>query len=329
MTNETNRAAPRYEATALGEVLLRLAPSPSERLANARTVDVWLAGAEANVCAALSALGRQTALVTALPDNDLGALALRRLREAGIGTEAIRAAPEGRMGTYYADAAAPPRAVQVIYDRSGSAASQMSADELDLDTLLDTRIVHLSGITPALSDRCGHLVRTVMERARAARVPVSFDVNFRAKLGPASSAMAWIDEHARDVEILSCAHRDAETLFGLRGSPATVAKALWERLQPRFAVVSSGSDGVILFDGNEILEQHAPSVAVVDRPGAGDALAAGVIDGWLDGDLSAGLRTGVVLAALALTQHGDQVVTNRREVEAIAARLDRTADIVR
>lgn len=251
---------PRFDATALGEVLLRLAPNGAERLANARSLAVWLAGAEANVCSALAALGRRTALASALPANDLGTLTLRRLREAGIDTSAIHAVPGTRMGTYYADPAVAPRPVQVIYDRADSAASRMSSAQVDFGVLLDTRIVHLSGITPALSPSCREIAGTVLARARADGIPVSFDVNFRAKLGPASEAAAWIDEHAQGVEILFCARRDAEALFGLRGAPVDVAKMLQERLQPSIVVLSSGSDGATLFDGAETFEQSALAV---------------------------------------------------------------------
>ena len=81
--------------------------------------------------------------------------------------------------------------------------------------------------------------------------------------------------------------------------------------------MSVGTAGALAWHGGQVLQVDAVPVAIVDRLGAGDALAAGVLHGWLDGDLDRGLRTGVLLAGLALAQNGDMVVTTRREVESL------------
>jgi 2-dehydro-3-deoxygluconokinase len=79
--------------------------------------------------------------------------------------------------------------------------------------------------------------------------------------------------------------------------------------------MSTGADGVLAWDGATVYRQPALPAAIIDRPGAGDALAAGVLHGWLAGNLELGLRYGTTLAALALSQHGDMVVTTLAEVE--------------
>ena len=91
-----------------------------------------------------------------------------------------------------------------------------------------------------------------------------------------------------------------------------------ESSQARHVVVTFGDRGALLWNGNQWLHEPSRATRIVDRLGAGDALAAGVIDGWLDEDLAAGLRYGVTLAALALSQSGDMVITNREELRRLS-----------
>ena len=317
------------EVTTVGEALLRLSVPAGTRIVQATSFDVALAGAELNVAAALAAIGRGAKWFGALPRNPLGSFAARRLRELDLGVAGVHWAETGRLGTYYVELAHPPRPVAVTYDRKDSAAARMTADVIDWHALLDTRILHLTGITPALSDTCRELTERAMARAREEGVPVSFDVNHRNALWSAGEAAGWIDDHARDLELVLCAERDARRLFGLRGPPDDVARALWERLRPRVLVLTRGGDGALSFDGHRAHEQAALPVTIADRLGAGDAFAAGVLDGWLDDDVAEGLRRGSVLASLALAQRGDQVVTDRQEVDSLLQEAGSTGSIRR
>jgi 2-dehydro-3-deoxygluconokinase len=96
-----------------------------------------------------------------------------------------------------------------------------------------------------------------------------------------------------------------------------IAQGMLEQSQARNVIVTFGERGALLWNGNEWQQEVARPTNIIDRLGAGDALAAGVIHGWLDGNLSAGLRYGVTLAALALSQFGDMVVTNKTELLAL------------
>jgi 2-dehydro-3-deoxygluconokinase len=118
---------------------------------------------------------------------------------------------------------------------------------------------------------------------------------------------------------LLCSRSDARRVFGLIGTPEEVARGLAARSRARHVVVSTGSDGVVAWDGAQLLRQAAVPVEAVDRLGAGDALAAGVIHGWLDGNMRRGLQYGTMLAALALSQHGDMVAVTQRELDALLA----------
>jgi 2-dehydro-3-deoxygluconokinase len=120
------------------------------------------------------------------------------------------------------------------------------------------------------------------------------------------------------VDLLFCSARDATALFKCTGTVQEIAQKLLELSRAKYVVITNSDEGARLWDGNEWLHEPALPTKIVDRLGAGDALAAGVIHGWLDGDLKAGLRYGVTLAALALSQFGDMVVTNKEELSALS-----------
>jgi 2-dehydro-3-deoxygluconokinase len=308
-----------YDLTTIGEIMLRFSVPAGERLELATQLDVRPGGAEANVAAVLARLGRATAWCGSLPASALGRLVANHLRMAGVATEGIVWSERGRMGTYFVEFTAPPRSIQVIYDRADSCAARLTAAEVKWDWLLATRLLHLTGITPALSLQSLTITQEAMTRARAAGIPVSFDVNYRAKLWPPDDAARVLLSLATGVDLLFCGQGDAQRLFGCRGEPHQVVAQLAEKTQAQRVVVTFGDAGVVGWDGANLHEAPALPVQIVDRLGAGDALAAGVIHGWLDGDFAQGLRYGVALAALALSQHGDMVVTTPEELAALVA----------
>jgi 2-dehydro-3-deoxygluconokinase len=307
----------RFDVTTLGEIMLRLSVPAGSRLETATQLDVRPGGAEANLAALLARLGRPTAWVGGLPGNALGRLAANHLRMAGVDLGGVHWCDDGRMGTYFVEFAAPPRPIQVIYDRANSCATQLTPANVAWDTLLATRLLHLTGITPALSPSCRSIVTEAVARARQARVAVSFDVNYRQKLWSAQEATTALTPLLRQADLLFCGHGDAQRLFHCTGDPAAALRQLAEQTAAEVVVMSVGAAGALAWHGGQVLQVDAVPVAIVDRLGAGDALAAGVLHGWLDGDLELGLRTGVMLAGMALAQHGDMVVTTRQEVESL------------
>jgi 2-dehydro-3-deoxygluconokinase len=312
---------PRFDVTAVGETMLRFSVPVGQRLETADKLDMIPGGAEGNLLAALARLGRRCIYGTALPDNPLGRLTANHLCIAGIDLSAVAWKTDGRMGAYYVEFSIPPRPIQVVYDRADSCAAHMSAADFDLDLLLDTRLLHITGITPALSPSCRALTGELINRARAAGVAVSFDVNYRSKLWPPDAAAEALTPFMQGADLLFCKAADARTVFGLSGEPDALPHDLASRLDARAAIVTAGEQGVYAWDGAQALHEAAvPITHIVDRLGAGDALAAGVIHAWLDGDLARGLRYGVVLAALALTQRGDMLITTPAELAALAGR---------
>jgi 2-dehydro-3-deoxygluconokinase len=310
-------APPRYDVTAIGEVMLRYSVPVGERLERAQSLALHPGGAEANMLGALAALGRRCAWVSGLPKNPLGQLIENHLLLSRVYTGHIVWFDEGRVGTYYLEFATPPRATQVYYDRADSCAARLRPEQIDWNLVLDTRLIHLTGITPALSPSCLAVTQEAIRRAKEAGVAVSFDINYRAKLWSEATAAEVLTSLIQGVDILSCGQGDAARIFKATGSPEEIIRKLAEISGAKTVVTSLADEGVMAWDGNEFYHAPARPVQIVDRLGAGDALAAGVIHGWLDGDLAKGLEYGTALAAICLSLHGDVVVTTPEEVAAV------------
>lgn len=309
----------RFEVTSFGEVMLRLSVGVGDRLETATGFDVHVAGAEANVAAALAGLGRRAAWSGGLPDGRLGAKVVRELRASGIATDCVITVPGARLGTYYVELAAAPRRTDVIYDRAGSAASRVDVADVPWDALLDTDVLHLTGITPALGAGPANVVAAAIDRAKAEGVRVSFDVNYRGKLWTPDAAATVLGPLLEGVDLLICGEADAATVFGVTGDPGRVLSGL-RALAPRAAVVlTRGDNGAAALDGDREISVQGVPVQVVDGLGAGDAFTAGVLDGWLDGSLERGLQQGVTLASMALASAGDTLAVTRAELDALLA----------
>jgi len=306
----------RDDVVTFGEAMARLSVPRGSRLLDAERFDVHVGGAEANVAAVLAQLGRRVRWLSTLPSGDLGELVLRRLRALQVDTASVRRRSDARLGVYYFEPGVPPRPSRVIYDRADSAIRTGELPSSWLDDVAAARMLHLTGVTAALGANVAEQVRRLVEHANEHDVPVSFDVNYRSALwsvDEARSPLRWIVQRS---SLVFCSLRDGSTLFGAgrfddEGRSSTeraevLARAILAE-GPRTAVVTIGDDGVVALDDGEVVTASSEHAEVVDRVGAGDALAAGVIHGWLDGNVEAGVRTGSHLAALALAQHGDMV----------------------
>jgi 2-dehydro-3-deoxygluconokinase len=311
-------ADPKFDVTTFGEMLLRLSVPSGERLETARQVDLHPAGAEANVTTLLARLNCRTLWMGALPNNPMGRLAASSLRSAGVDMGGVLWRESGRVGTYYVELGAPPRGIQVTYDRAHSCAAEVRPEEIDWDTLLDTRILHLTGITPALSPSCCEIVGEAVKRAKQNGVFVSFDVNYRQKLWTAADAGQTLLPLIRQADLLFCSQADATRLFDCKGSMQETAQGLLDIVQIPRIIVTFGEKGLLCWDGDAWQHEPAQPTQVLDRLGAGDALAAGILYGQLHADLHAGLRYGTVLAAMALSQKGDMVITTELEMLALS-----------
>lgn len=309
-----------FDVTSLGEIMVRLSVPNGERLDDTDRLDVEIGGAEGNLSIALARLGRRVSWLSSLPTNPLGEYVLRTLRADGVDVSGVRRTPSGRMGLYFIEYATAPRSITVTYDRADSAAARMTSADVDWDILLNSRIIHLTGITPALSPSCLEVTRESFRRAVAQNVPISFDVNFRGKLWSAKAAAASLRPFVEGAQVLFCKSADAELLFGCTGSPEERLRKLSKLTGAASIFLTCGEAGAGLLERGEFHWQPAVPAAVVDRIGSGDAFAAGALHGLLDGDPRLGLQRGAALASIALSQHGDRVLTSPQELDSVIAR---------
>ena len=307
------------DVVTLGEAMIRLAAPPGEALEAATRFDARVAGAEANVAIALARMGFRAGWVSKLVDDPFGRRVAGELRRHGVDLSGLIWSPHGRTGLYFIEHAPPPRGVSVYYDRAGSACSMMTPEEVNWAYLRDARWLHLTGITPALSDGCAGTIARAIGEAKAAGVRVSFDVNHRRKLWAAERARATLEPMLNGLDLLIATEEDAREVFGLTGDARELVRRLQSHLRPSAAVVTAGADGAYL--AGEVGVHHEPAIpgGEVDPIGRGDAFAAGLLWGALDGDFLAGLRYGVALASLAQTYWGDITWSTRQDVQAVLA----------
>ena len=320
---------------AFGEIMLRLSPPGRELILQTPKFDVWVAGAEANVATALARLGHDVGFASAVPANDLGDSAVATLRGHGITTSGIQRRGE-RMGLYFVTSGAGMRATEVIYDRAHSSFAEAPADAWDWDALLaGVDRLHLSGITPALGPVPGQAAIAAAEAAAARNIAVSFDGNWRGKL--------WERWDGKPREILSRLVAQADLMFGnhrdialLLGKPfsadgedrrreaADAAFAAFPKLQ---AIASTArhvedADRHRLSARIDARDAHAQSAeitlaGIVDRIGAGDAFAAGVLHALRNGGtIDDAARTGLALTALKHSLPGDASLFRQADIDA-------------
>lgn len=316
-----------------GEVMLRLSSPGHELLLQTPRLDTYVAGAEANVAAALARLGHAASLVTVLPDNPLGDAALADLRSHSIDCSDVRRGT-GRMGLYFLSIGTGVRPTQATYDRAGSSFAVGAAHGWDWATLLSgASRLHLTGITPALGEGPAAAALAAAQAAHALGVPVSFDGNYRARL--------WDARRGNPAPILRTLIGYADVLFGddrdislalgqsFEGGPqarrAAATRAAFEAF-PTLRLIASTGREFHAADTHSLsarIDTRAERVTlgplrldgIVGRVGAGDAFAAGVLHGLMRGDSDHGAATGLRLAALKHSIPGDVSLFGARDVD--------------
>jgi 2-dehydro-3-deoxygluconokinase len=317
-----SRPEPRHDLVGLGEVMLRLAARPPQRLEQAQELDVQIGGTEANVAAACARLGLRTAVISALPsEHAWGDRTVRELMGHGVDCRGVLRRPGQRMGLYFIEYGMAPRPVRVLYDRRDSAFSRLMADDVDWALVRSARLVHLTGVTAALGDNLRDIVRRAIDEAVSAGVPVSFDVNYRSRLWSPKEARDFLAEILPRLGYLFIGSDDAATVFELEGPPERVLDGL-RRLAPSATVaLTLGEAGSAVLTAQGVCRpSKLYTVSVVDRVGAGDAFAAGFLWATLIGRTpQQAVDAATALAALKCTVWGDLPVVSRVELEELLA----------
>lgn len=309
-----------------GEAMIRLSPPGFRRLEQATSLDMTAGGAELNVAVALARLGHDAAWVSRLPDNPLGRLCRNRARELGVNTSHVVWSPSDRMGVYFLEFGAAPRASSVLYDRAASAISRISVGEVDWPAVLEgARWFHTSGITPALSDSAATVTAEAVSAAAASGCTVSYDLNYRARL--------WTEQRAREVQVpllekvnvLFTTEEDTKRVLGITGDGyQQVAEKLVERFGFEAVIITLREDLsvwknrwlALLYTGGRHYAGPTYEVEIVDRVGAGDSCSAGYMHKVLSGaGPQESVDFGVAYSALKHTIPGDFNLATAEEAE--------------
>jgi 2-dehydro-3-deoxygluconokinase len=282
-----------------GELMLRLTAMHSGVLLQERRLDCTFGGAEANVAVSLARLGWPSAMVTVLPDNPIGVTARDELRRFGVDVDRVHLTP-GRMGLYFLTPGAVLRPSEVLYDRQGSSFAEAAPDLIDWHTALaGAGRLLVSGVTPAIGRKAADAALRAVAAANRLGVPVAFDGNYRGKLwalwdgdGPAilrtlfaGAEIAFADD--RDMALVlgrSFAEPDGAAR---RRAAADAAFTAFPRLQVIASTVRTLTAAheqalsAVLFrrGADEVATGPLTLSGVVDRIGAGDAFAAGLLFG--------------------------------------------------
>lgn len=351
--------ATRWDCVAFGEVMLRLDPGFG-RVRDAHRFRVWEGGGEYNVARAIrKCFGLRAAVVTALPDNELGRLAEDLVWQSGVDTSHVVWRPcdgigqNTRMGLNFTEKGFGGRAALGCVDRGHSAASQFRPGEVDWDRLFGeegVRWFHTGGIFAGLAPDTAAAAIEAVEAARRHGTIVSYDLNFRASLwkdrGGPEAARAVNRAIAPFVDVMIGNQEDFLARLGLdvavphpgatQFDPdnATTILAAAVAAFPNFRVAATTQRdartatfndwGALLWAGGRVYRSRPrQNLEIYDRMGGGDAFASGLAYAFLAGrDPQAAVTTGVVHGALAMTSPGDGSMASAAEVDAAAAAWD-------
>lgn len=288
----------------------------------ARSFGFGIGGAESNVAIGVARLGGAVSWIGRLGRDAAGDLIERRLQAEGMCVLAVRdQAFTGLMVKHrrFGDA------VQVDYHRRGSAGSRLRPADLPPGGIEAASILHVTGITPALSRSAAQAVSAAVDRARAANVTVSFDVNYRSKLWAPQRARPVLRRLAEGADVLFAGVSEALLLLGAHegASAARLAREL-ATLGPRQVVVKDAERGCAACIDGEEFEVPALPVRVVDPVGAGDAFVAGYLAELLEKrPARERLSTATACGAVAVSVPGDcEGLPRRDDLRALLAAAD-------
>lgn len=317
-----------------GEIMLRCSTQPGIMLKQANQLSIHYGGAEANVAMSMASFGYDAYFISKIPNNPFGNAVEKHLKSHGVHTDFLIKGGE-RLGTYYVETGVGERSSQVVYDRKYSSFSQLQPSEVNLENVLkDTSLLHITGITPALSLHLRKFTIAILKKAKELGVLVSFDFNYRAKLWSQQEAAETFRQLMPYIDICFCGELDAIHFLGLKPLDKSIPPK--ERLNdyyqqivkkfPNIRYLSSTFRTVVsasnnLLQGNFFYEGkfHQSKVhqlePIIERIGGGDAFAAGVLFGILEGfSNEQTISFATAASALKHTIYGDHNVFTKEDI---------------
>lgn len=347
----------KFDAIALGEVMLRLDPG-SGRIRNTRTFDVWEGGGEYNVARGLrKCFGLRTGIVTKLADNDVGKLVEDLILQGGVSTEFLRWSPfdgvgkEERNGLNFTERGFGVRGALGVSDRGHTAISQIKPGEIDWEYIFGecgVRWFHTGGIFASLSETTAEVAIEAMTVAKKHGTLVSYDLNYRPSLWKSIGGEQQAQKINR--KLMSCVdfvfgnEEDFGVALNIKVKSVTKefnqldTKSYLEMMQRvntefpnilavattlrtvKSASVNDWNALLWLQESGTFVGREMENLEIFDRVGGGDSFASGLIYGFLAGlSPQDSLQFGIAHGALAMTTPGDTSMVSLSEVQKLAA----------
>ncbi|KIL51917.1 sugar kinase [Jeotgalibacillus soli] len=300
----------------IGESMVLFTPDSTGPMRYANQFSMKFGGAESNVAIGLTRLGHKSGWISKVGNDEFGKGMVSFINGEGVDVSQVSVDSEAPTGIYFKE---PRRAndTRVYYYRKGSAASRLSKDDLNPDYFQHAKYLHITGITPALSETAREAVFEAIKLAKQHNVPIVFDPNLRTKLWSEEEARKTLLAIAREADIVLPGIAEGKFIFG-ESDPARLGE-LFLNQGASVVILKDGARGAYYFTA----EQNGrvpgfPVEQVVDPVGAGDGFAAGFLSGLLDGlDLSKAVERANAVGALVTMVSGDvEGLPDKEEIEA-------------
>ena len=287
----------------MGETMAMFSPAGNGPLRYIYDYRLHIAGAESNVAVGVCKLGHTAGWISCLGDDEFGSFVRNMIRAEGVDTSYVRFDASRPTGLMFKQTGAGEES-RVFYYRDGSAATALSRADISEEYIAGAEILHISGITPVLSESCCQAVRTAIEMAKAHHVRVSFDPNIRYKVWKDADYSGLLREIASQADILLIGMDEARVLFGCDVPDVLIPKLIGSGVTQ--VGLKDGSRGAWVGDAERICQIEPVKCTCVDPIGAGDAFDAAFLAGILEGcDIETCGRMGAIAGALATQMPGD------------------------
>lgn len=309
-----------FDVVTMGEIMVQLNPVTEGPLRHVVYFEKHAAGAEANFAVGMTRMGFAAGYITRVGEDEFGRYILSFLRGEGVDVSRVVVDKEAPTGIYFIQRGYPvPGKSSVLYYRKGSAASRLCPEDLDSEYMGQTRLFHLTGITPALSETCREASYEAIKIARKGNIMISLDTNIRLRLWKAEKARETLLPMIEKATILLTDPQDSQILIG-ESDPERAANSFLDT-GPSTVVVKLAEEGALAATREKMVTKRAFKVPVVDMIGAGDAFAAGFVASILKGwSLDRALEVANAAGALVVTVRGDiENLPSMEEVERFLA----------
>ncbi|KGP72830.1 sugar kinase [Pontibacillus yanchengensis] len=292
------------DVVTMGETMVLFTGNESLPIPYVHQFKKQIGGAESNVAIGLARLGYKSGWLSKLGDDPFGTYIHHFIRGEGVDTTQVQLTNQAPTGIFFKESLSPED-VRVHYYRHQSAASTLTKEDVSEDYIKEARVLHLTGITPALSSTCKEAVFQAITYAQKHSIPIVFDPNIRYKLwNDLDEAKKTLLEMATHSDIILAGEDEGAFLTGEKDVRAMAMKLKTSEAQ--HIIVKKGKDGAYILSDGESFVEGFPVEQVVDPVGAGDGFAVGVISAYLDGHtIPEGVKRGNAIGSLVVKVNGD------------------------